>query len=88
VWPFETGFRPPPPDDARVVFAEVYPSLLRVDVPDGAVRDAVQVEAVAREFARLDAVGALPPMFYGPADLTAAERRRVEREECWILGVQ
>jgi precorrin-8X/cobalt-precorrin-8 methylmutase len=86
VWPFETGLGVPSPGDARVVLAEVYPSLLRVNVPDSAVRDAVQVESVAREFARLDASGALAILLAGPR-VSARARHRVVREECWILGV-
>jgi hypothetical protein len=87
VWPFETGFMVPSAADAQVIFAEVYPSLLRVSVPPGAVRDAVQVESLAREFARRDAAGDLAVMLAGPADLSARARRRVVGEECWILGL-
>jgi hypothetical protein len=86
VWPFETGFGPPSPAAAQVVFAEVYPSLWRVSVPDGTVRDAVQVHSVARELARLDASGALTALLAGPR-LSARARHRVVTEECWMLGV-
>lgn len=85
VWPFETGFRPPAAD-TQVIFAEVYPSLLRVNVPDGAVRDAVQVASVARDFAKLDRSRALASLFAGPR-LSTRARHRVVTEECWILGV-
>jgi hypothetical protein len=86
VWPFETGFDARADNDARVVLAEVYPSFFEVSVPKGAVRDAVQVESVAREFARLDASGAFALLLAGPR-LSARDRQRVVTEECWMLGV-
>ena len=46
------------------------------------------MRALAQEFARLDTAGTLAPLFDGPADLSANERRQVEDEECWILGLQ
>lgn len=86
VWPFETGLgigQSPAP----IVFAEVYPSLLRPESGLGEPKDAGQVRALARYFARLDAAGMLGPMFAGDPALTPAERRAVEREEAWVLGV-
>ena len=87
VWPFETGLRTPL--DARLVFAEVYPSLWKdrwrqaVDQP----KDKAQVRGVARHFFELDRESALAPLFAGDPSLTAAERHRVETEEAWTLGV-
>lgn len=86
VWPFETGMKAPPTDAKPVVIAEVYPSMVPVDVPDGVVKDAAQVETLARHFARRDAAGLLAVDFAGP-ELSTAERRLVEVEEGWILGV-
>jgi precorrin-8X/cobalt-precorrin-8 methylmutase len=86
VWPFETGFGSPSPADTPVVLAEVYPSWWRVSVPDGSIRDAVQVESVARELARLDTSGGLAVLLAGPR-LSARARHRVVTEECWMLGV-
>ncbi len=88
VWPFETGLRPlERQDDWRVVLAEVYPSMLTVPVPEGSVKDAQQVTALARHFAELDAAERLGALFAGDEGLSAAERAVVEREEGWILGV-
>ena len=88
IWPFETGLRTP---DAPAVIAEVYPSLLRNEVRarqhDGEVLDSAQVRVNAEAFARLDAGGRLAPLFAGALYLTPAERRVVEREEAWILGL-
>lgn len=47
VWPFTTGLRSPMADHGAVVIAEVWPSLVSVDVAAGVVRDEAQVIAVA-----------------------------------------
>ena len=88
LWPFETGLRTP---DAQAVIAEVYPSLLRAEVRarrrDDEILDSAQVRVNAEAFARLDALGGLAPLFAGPPGLTADERRLIETEEAWILGL-
>ena len=88
VWPFGGGLAVP---DKPVVFAELYPSLLRKAVARYAGRDEIhdraQVRVNARAFASLDAAGGLAPLFQGSARLTAQERRLVETEEAWVLGV-
>ena len=88
IWPFETGLRTP---DAPAVIAEVYPSLLRGDVrarqSEKEILDSAQVRVNAEAFARLDAGGGLAPLFAGAPHLTPAERRIVETEEAWILGL-
>jgi precorrin-8X/cobalt-precorrin-8 methylmutase len=87
VWPFETGLRAPDGGDSwRIVIAEIYPSLFPVAVRDDAVKDAVQVETVARALADWDGEGALSRHFAGPDTLTTEERCIIEREEGWILG--
>lgn len=90
VWPFETGLvrlTPPAADGWRVMLAEVYPSMLAVTPQPGEVKDAAQVRTLARYFAALDAAGDLAPLFGGPPHLSAEDRRVVEREEGWILGI-
>ena len=89
VWPFETGLRPLAGDDTgrRVVLAEIYPSLVRPDPARGGVKDALQVQAIAGHLARLDEDGALAALFAGAPELGDGERRHVEQEEGWILGV-
>ena len=88
IWPFQTGLRAP---DAPAVIAEVYPSLLRGDVRarqrENEILDSAQVRVNAEAFARLDASGGLAPLFAGAPHLTPAERRIVETEEAWILGL-
>ena len=85
IWPFETGLR----YDARpqIQLAEVYPSLVPAPALHARPKDAAQVVAIARHFAALDAAGGLRRLFDGDPALTPGERRRVEEEEAWILGV-
>lgn len=86
VWPFETGLRRlEAVEPGTVLLAEVYPSLVP-PFPD-AVKDAGQVRALARRFAGLDDEGRLADRFAGDPGLSESERRIVEAEEGWILGV-
>ena len=88
IWPFQTGLQTP---DALAVIAEVYPSLLKDEVRarrrEGEFLDSAQVRVNADAFARLDASGGLAPLFAGPSFLTPQQRRIVETEEAWILGL-
>ncbi len=88
VWPFDTGLRAP---EAQGVIAEIYPSLLRNEVRErtnkGEIPDAAQVRVNAEAFARLDLQGGLSPLFEGAPDLDADQRRIIETEEAWILGL-
>ncbi|MEM7489330.1 MAG: molybdopterin molybdenumtransferase MoeA, partial [Pseudomonadota bacterium] len=75
VWPQQTGFQMP---DARIVLAEIYPSLWPPAAHE--IKDAGQVIATVR------ALRALPETaFTAPAALDDANRIAVE--EGWILGV-
>ena len=88
IWPFATGLSVP---DAPVVIAEIYPSLLKQEIRErrkqDEILDAAQVRVNARAFARLDEQHRLAPLFEGHRSLTAGERRIVETEEAWILGL-
>lgn len=81
VWPFE------PWQDAPVVLAEVYPSLLAAEVraalaaDPAAVKDAAQVRLLAGALARLSAEGGLGALLAPQAEAATL------REEGWILGV-
>ncbi len=85
VWPFEGGFAVP---EARVVLAEVYPSLLAEAVKrtQDEIADRAQVRLLAEALAGLDARDGLGALFAAP-DLGAAELEAAAREEGWILGV-
>jgi precorrin-8X/cobalt-precorrin-8 methylmutase len=87
VWPFETGLLLP--EDARIVFAEVWPSWWRKQIrPEyGPPLDKAQVRSVAEIFAACDLAGGLAAWFTGSPALSAAERRLIECEEAWTLGV-
>lgn len=84
IWPFETGLRHDP--EPRIIFAEVYPSLVEPAPERGKVKDARQVRSIAAHFAALDAAGELATLFEGDPALSAADRAIVEGEEAWILG--
>lgn len=87
IWPFETGLSVP---EARVVFAEIYPSLLTKPIKaqrkNDEIMDAAQVRVTAGAYHRLDRSGGLAALFEGAPGLSTDEREQVEREEAWILG--
>lgn len=85
VWPFETGLRSPGP--AQLVLAEIYPSLWRVSPGPNEPKDAAQVRDVAHFLASRNAAGGLAAFFAADPNLTRAERKAVETEEAWTLGV-
>ncbi|MEL7117648.1 MAG: precorrin-8X methylmutase, partial [Pseudomonadota bacterium] len=78
IWPFEILG-----EGARHVIAEVFPSLVPMHFPPDRVRDAVQVETLARALARLDAAGYLADLLAAPS----ATGQDVRRHEGSILGL-
>lgn len=91
VWPFETGLRQldrPGDGGWRVLLAEIYPSIFEAGAVAHPVKDVRQVHAVVEQLAALDASGRLAALFGGPPSLSAEQRRAVEAEEGWILGVE
>jgi precorrin-8X/cobalt-precorrin-8 methylmutase len=89
IWPFETGLRALSHADTegRIVLAEIYPSLVEVHPKTSEIRDKCQVRAMVEHFTKLDVEGALGIHFAGDPSLDDAQRRAIEREESWILGV-
>jgi len=88
VWPFETGLAAPAAGGhASLLMAEIYPSLVPAPPCAGEVKDSAQVRHLSDHFATLDARGALAELLAGDPALSRAERRQVEREEGWVLGV-
>lgn len=85
IWPFETGLGLP--DAAQIVFAEVWPSWWKLPAEYDLPKDKAQVQTVAGLFAAQDRAGGLAAWFAGGADLTDDERRVIETEEAWTLGV-
>jgi hypothetical protein len=85
VWPFETGLCAR--FEARIVIAEVYPSLWAVSLAPDEPKDRAQVRAVARFLAERDRAGELAALFAGDPSLDPEQRHRVETEEAWTLGV-
>ncbi len=89
IWPFETGLRPlgRAETGGRIIFAEIYPSIVTVRPNSDEVKDSAQVRAIAGHFADLDRSGALGPVFAGDPALSAGDRAIVEDEEGWVLGI-
>jgi hypothetical protein len=83
VWPFETGLGLP--DDARLVFAEVWPSWWKVCPKLGPPNDKAQVRTVARIFAASDRSGQLVEWF--SPQVGDADPGQITGEEAWTLGV-
>jgi hypothetical protein len=83
VWPFETGLGLP--DDARIVFAEIWPSWWKACATLGPPNDKAQVRTVARIMAEHDRTGGLRSWFSPAVD--AGETAQVVEEEAWTLGV-
>jgi hypothetical protein len=83
IWPFETGLGLP--DDARIVFAEVWPSWWKACAKLGEPKDKAQVRTVARIFNAADRAGALAGWF--SPDIGDLDPRPIIEEEAWTLGV-
>jgi hypothetical protein len=83
IWPFETGLSLP--EDARIVFAEVWPSWWSVRRDLGPPNDKAQVRTVAALFAAHDRAGELASWFAPP--IHEADVWRILAEEAWTLGV-
>jgi precorrin-8X/cobalt-precorrin-8 methylmutase len=83
VWPFERITR-----RARVVLAEIWPSLpaWRIDPGAHSPKDRAQVVGVVKRLAALDGAARLAPRF--TPRWTPRERSAARREEAWILGVR
>lgn len=87
IWPFTTGLRSPMVARGAVVIAEVWPSLLPLDMAEGMVRDEAQVIAVAEWLADLDATHRLADLF-SPDIADMADAADIAHEEGWVLGVE
>lgn len=87
VWPYETAFADTLPEAPSVVLAEIFPSLFRVTVAEGEVRDAAQVRTVTDRLAAFDADGRLGRLLSAPACLDMFAHNDVLREEGWIMGL-
>src|SRR3984957_16297194 len=83
VWPFETGLALP--DEARIVFAEVWPSWWKACAKLGPPNDKAQVRTVARIFAARDRAGELAGWFSPP--IGDVDPGQIINEEAWTLGV-
>jgi hypothetical protein len=85
IWPFETGLEPP--DGARIVFAEIWPSWWAINREHGEPKDRAQVCTVADILTVQDRAGELRQWFAGGGGFTAEQRHAIVTEEAWTLGV-
>lgn len=79
VWPFESP-------DAPIVVAEVWPSLLPLDLTVAPIRDAAQVQGVAEWLGALGVAGELDDLWCLD-NLPPSVHDVVVAEEGWVLGV-
>lgn len=87
VWPFTTGLVAPSVEPGSIVIAEVWPSGFELDIPAHWVKDAGQVDGVARQLRRADVDGMLDTWWRPPVIVAGGAGDAVVREEGWILGV-
>ncbi len=90
VWPFETGLKYMNKDQLEnklIVHAEIYPSIIDIEIDINEPIDKAQVRELAYHFAQLDKDNKLGELFEGSDDLTIEERKIIEDEEGWILGI-
>jgi len=85
IWPFETGLRIEP--SAQIIMAEIYPSIFPLRPIKGKPKDAAQVTAAARALAIADSNNQIDSLFAGRSDLKKGDKKIIENEEAWILGV-
>jgi hypothetical protein len=90
VWPFEIPLAKL--DDAalegaRILVAEVLPSLSSTRPEATEIRDEAQVRSACEELAERDASGKLPALFAGERKLTESQKATAAAEEGWILGI-
>lgn len=83
IWPFEGGFAIP---RARIVYAEVWPSLVP-RAPDP-IKDRAQVRALSGWLRAHDREGTLRSLFEQPETISDHERAACIAEEGFILGVR
>jgi precorrin-8X/cobalt-precorrin-8 methylmutase len=88
IWPFETGFglRPAFPEDAMVLFVEIWPGILRETLDPTLIRDRAQVRATVRWMKTADECGHLADLLGKPSWLTEDQAEECVREEGWVLG--
>ncbi len=90
VWPFEFPegeLNGETLDGIQVVFAEIYPSLVKAKPDSGEPPDAAQVREIARHYSEMDEKGLLHPPISTGKTLDEQKMSQIQAEEGWILGV-
>ncbi len=90
VWPFETGLELPKNvgEQCFILYAEIFPSLRKVDVKKSETRDEAQVKGFVQYLKIKDERGSLSASFLGPRKSSSSSRKKIVAEEGWILGVK
>ncbi|MFN3212353.1 MAG: hypothetical protein ACE37M_04555 [Henriciella sp.] len=89
IWPFETGFQSLTAeklDSIDCVFAEIYPSTVKVTPKSGEILDQAQVRILSEHLESLDSAGELASAFDSPDSISDREIHRITTEEGWILA--
>jgi hypothetical protein len=89
IWPFETGFQSLTPENLEstdCVFAEIYPSTVKVTPKSGEILDQAQVRILSERLESLDSAGKLASAFGPPDSISDGEIHRITTEEGWILA--
>lgn len=90
VWPFQTGMKSPLQLEQHwnICHAEIYPSLIEVNLLPGQVKDEAQVIQLAQYFRGLDLEDGLGELFEQPSNIDSTQLADITEEEGWILGVR
>ena len=89
VWPFEFeagDMTEESLEGVQVVFAEIYPSLVKAKPEKGETPDAAQVREIARYYSDLDEKGLLKGGISTNNSLDEGKISQIQSEEGWILG--
>ncbi|MDP3739169.1 MAG: cobalamin biosynthesis protein CbiG [Hyphomonadaceae bacterium] len=90
IWPFEIPLDKVDEaalDGARIVVAEVLPTLNATKQEVSEIRDEAQIRSICEALAERDASGKLGTLFGGEAKLKDSEKAQAASEEGWILGI-
>ena len=91
IWPFETGLTQLPPRTERkwlILYAEIFPAMLKPAVGPDEIKDEVQVRKLVERLKAEDETGGLGEWFAGPNELCENDKRKIVSEEGWILGIR
>ena len=89
IWPFEFEdgeMTEETLEGVKIVFAEIYPSLVPLKAEKGETPDAAQVRQIAHHYSDLDGKGVLGRRISTNNSLDEGKISQIQAEEGWILG--